>query len=102
MISLTHFLVVSLIIFCIGLYGALTKSNAIQILMSIELMMNAANINLVAFSKFISGGMYTGQVFAVFIMVIAAAELGVGLAIILSMYKNREVVDVDKVNLFKG
>lgn len=102
MISLNHFLIISAIVFSVGLYGALTKRNIIQVFMSIELMMNAVNINLVAFSKFTKADMFQGQAFAVFVMVIAAAELGVGLAILLSLYRNRETVDINDVNLFKG
>lgn len=102
MISLMHFIILAALLFAIGLYGALTKRNAIHVLMSIELMINAVIINLVAFSKYTAAGIYTGQIFAVFVMVIAAAELGVGLAIILSLYKNRQGVDISELKSSKG
>lgn len=101
MITLNHYLVVSSILFCIGLYGALRRRNAIQMLMSIELMLNAVNINLVAFSGFVAGVVLRGQIFAIFLMIIAAAEIGVGLAIVLSIYRDRGTIQIDKINLMK-
>ena len=98
-VGLEHFLILSAILFSIGLYGALAKRNAVVILMSIEIMLNAVNIAMVAFSRY--GHLITGQVFAIFIMVVAAAEAAVGLAIIIAIYRSRETVDVEKVDLMK-
>jgi NAD(P)H-quinone oxidoreductase subunit 4L len=100
-IGLTHYLVLAGILFSIGLFGALTKRNAIVILISIELMLNGVNIALVAFSRYITPVMLTGQVFAVFIMVVAAAEVAIGLAIIIAIYRNRDTIDATKINLLK-
>ncbi len=88
-IGLEHYLILSAILFSIGLYGALSKRNAIIILMSIEIMLNAVNIAMVAFSRYIVPLLLTGQVFAIFIMVVAAAEAAVGLAIIMAIYRSR-------------
>lgn len=98
-IGLEHYLILSAILFCIGLYGALAKRNAIIILMAIELMLNAANIALVAFSRYT--GAITGQIFAIFVMTVAAAEVAVGLAIIIALYRSRETVDVGLIDLMK-
>jgi len=100
-IGLEHYLILSTILFSIGLYGALAKRNAVIILMSIELMLNAVNILLVAFSRYVTPALLTGQVFSIFIMVVAAAEVSVGLAIIMSIYRNRETIDVSKIKLMK-
>ena len=100
-IGLEHYLVLSAVLFAIGLYGALAKRNAIVILMSIELMLNAVNIAMVAFSRYIVPLLLTGQVFAIFIMVVAAAEAAVGLAIIIAIYRSRESIDATKINLMK-
>ena len=100
-IGLEHYLVLAGLLFSIGLYGALAKRNAVIILMSIELMLNAVNIAMVAFSRYIVPAMLTGQVFAIFIVVVAAAEVTVGLAIIISIYRNRETVDTSKIDLMK-
>ena len=100
-IGLENYLVLSAILFCIGLFGALTKRNAVIILMSIELMLNAANISLIAFSRFVTPLLLTGQVFAIFVMVVAAAEVAVGLAIILAIYRGMADIDVNNINLMK-
>ena len=100
-IGLEHYLILSAILFSIGLYGVLTKRNAIVILMSIELMLNAVNIAMVAFSRYIVPLLLTGQVFAIFIIVVAAAETAVGLAIILAVYRSRETIDATKIDLMK-
>ena len=100
-IGLEHYLILSAILFSIGLYGVLAKRNAIIILICIELMLNAVNIAMVAFSRYIVPLMLTGQVFAIFIIVVAAAEAAVGLAIIISIYRNRETIDATQVNLMK-
>jgi NAD(P)H-quinone oxidoreductase subunit 4L len=100
-IGLTHYLVLASILFSIGLFGALTKRNAIVILISIELMLNGVNVALVAFSRHITPVILTGQVFAVFIMVVAAAEVAIGLAIIIAIFRNRDTIDATKINLLK-
>ena len=100
-IGLEHYLVLSVILFSIGLYGALAKRNAIVILMCIEIMLNAVNIAMVAFSRYIVPELLTGQLFAIFIMVVAAAEAAVGLAIIITIYRNRETIDATEINLMK-
>ena len=100
-IGLEHYLILSAILFSIGLYGALAKHNAIVILMSIEIMLSAVNIALVAFSCYIVPTALTGQVFALFAMAVAAAETAVGLAIIISIYRNKETIDANKIDLMK-
>ncbi|MED1722467.1 NADH-quinone oxidoreductase subunit NuoK [Mesorhizobium sp. M00.F.Ca.ET.186.01.1.1] len=100
-VSITSYLMVALILFCVGLYGALTKRNAVVVLISIELMLNAVNINLVAFSKY---GLYpavAGQIFTLFTMTVAAAEVAVGLAILIALYRNKETVNVDEMDQMK-
>jgi len=87
--------------FSIGLYGVLAKRNAVIILMCIELMLNAVNITLVAFSRYVVPALLTGQIFAIFVIVVAAAEIAVGLAIILAIYRHLEDIDVTKINLLK-
>jgi len=101
MVGLEHYLILSAVLFSIGLYGALAKRNAIIILMSIELMLNAVNISMVAFSRYIVPLMLTGQVFAIFVMVVAAAEVAVGLAIIIAIYRHRQTIDATKIDLMK-
>ena len=101
MVGLEHYLILSAVLFSIGLYGALAKRNAIVILMSIELMLNAVNIAMVAFSRYIVPALLTGQVFAIFIIVVAAAEATVGLAIILAIYRSRETIDATQIDLMK-
>jgi NADH:ubiquinone oxidoreductase subunit K len=101
LISLSHYLSLSAILFCVGIFGVLTRRNAIGILMSIELMFNAANINFVAFSKYITPDKYIGQIFAVFVITIAAAEAAVGLAIILLIYRHYKGINVDEINIMK-
>ena len=100
-VGLEHYLVLSAVLFCIGLYGVLTKRNAVIILMCIELMLNAVNISLVAFSGYIVPLMLTGQVFSIFVMVVAAAEVAVGLAIILAIYRGLTDIDTNNINLMK-
>jgi NADH-quinone oxidoreductase subunit K len=100
-VPVTSYLLIALILFSVGLYGALTKRNAIIVLLSIELMLNAVNVNLVAFAKY---GLYpsiAGQVFTLFSMTVAAAEVAVGLAILISLYRNRETVNVDEMDTMK-
>ncbi len=101
MIGLEHYLILSTILFSIGLYGALAKRNAIVILICIELMLNAVNVAMVGFSRFVVPAQLTGQVFAIFIMVVAAAEVAVAVAIIMALYRHRETIDVTKIDLMK-
>jgi len=101
LVGLSHYLVLSTILFCIGIFGVLTRRNAIGILMSIELMFNAVNINFVAFSKFITPSEFVGQIFAIFVITIAAAEATVGLAIVLLIYRNFKGIYVDNINIMK-
>jgi len=100
-LSLEHYLVLSACLFAIGLFGALSKKNTIVILMCIEMMLNAVNISMVAFSRFVTPQFLTGQVFAIFIMVVAAAEAAVGLAILIAIYRSRRTIDSDKINSMK-
>lgn len=100
-VPLSVYLVLALTIFCIGLFGALTKRNTVIVLISIELMLNAANLNLVAFSKYGVNPSITGQVFSLFTIAIAAAEVAVGLAILISLYRNRKTVNIDEMDILK-
>ena len=100
-IPLNWFLVVAAALFCIGLYGVLSRRNAIGILMCLELMLNAVNINLVAFWRYQDPARMTGQVFAIFVFAVAAAEVAVGLALVISIYRNRETVVVEDIDLLK-
>ncbi len=98
--QLNEFLILSAVLFCTGIYGVLARRNGVLVLMSIELMLNAVNINLVAFAAFTKN--VAGQVFALFIITIAAAEVGVGLAIVLLIYRNLHSPDLDEVDQLKG
>ena len=100
MIPLEHYLVVSAALFSLGLFGVLTRKNAINVLMSIELILNSANINLVAFGRFAAS--FDGQIFAVFVIVIAACEAAVALAIVLSLYRVLKTVNLDEARVLKG
>ena len=100
-VGLVHYLVLSAILFSIGLYGVLAKRNAVVILMCIEIMLNAVNITLIAFSRFVAPTLLTGQIFAIFVMAVAAAEVAVGIAIIMTIYRNRDSINVDKYDLTK-
>jgi len=100
-INLSHFLMLSGILFTIGMFGVLTRRNAIAILMSVELMFNAVNISLVAFSKYITPVDLTGQIIAFFTIIVAAAESTVALAIVLLIYRNFKGIDVDRINFMK-
>ena len=97
----TYFLVLSALLFSIGIYGVLARQNAVLILLSIELMLNAVNINLVAFSTMLQEAGLSGQVFALFVIAVAAAEVGIGLAIVILIFRNRQTVDVDEMSLMK-
>lgn len=111
MVPLTAYLIIAAIVFCIGIYGALARRNAVSILMSVELMLNAVNLNLVAFWRFntpstdLSVGLkvgMSGQAFAAFVFVVAAAEAAVGLALIISMYRARQTVVAESADSLKG
>ncbi|MGH9124203.1 MAG: NADH-quinone oxidoreductase subunit NuoK [Acidimicrobiales bacterium] len=97
---LNEFLLLAAFLFCVGVYGALARKNSVLVLMSIELILNAVNINLIAFGAF--RNTVAGQVFALFVIAVAAAEVGVGLAIVLLIYRNRHSIDLDKVDAMKG
>lgn len=98
--SLSHYLAIAAILFALGLFTVLTRRNAVAILMGVELMLNAANVNLVAFNKFVVGGL-TGQTFALFVVVLAAAEAAVGLAIVLSIFHIFKTIDVRAADLMR-
>ena len=100
-IPLEAYLIVASLLFCTGVWGLINSRNAVRVLMSIELMLNAVNINLMAFSAYLDSELIRGQVFAVFVITVAAAEAAVGLAILLSLYRNRVTVDMESFNLLK-
>jgi NADH:ubiquinone oxidoreductase subunit K len=101
MITLHHYLILAAALFCIGLFGALTKKSAIAVLMGIELMLNSVNINLAAFNRFMSPKVLDGNIFAIFIIVTAAAEVAVVLAIVLAVYRSRKSSNIDDLNWLK-
>ena len=101
MIALEWVLAISAVLFSLGLYGVLARRSGIMILLAIELMLNAVNINLVAFSAYLAPDDMVGLVFAIFIITVAAAEVGLALAIILRLYRSRGTVNLDKVNLMR-
>ena len=101
MIGLNHYLVISAALFCLGIIGIITRKNAVLVLMGVELMLNAANLNLVAFSRFSTSNI-NGQIFAIFVIVVAAAEAAVALAIVLSMYRIIRSVNLDRADTLKG
>ena len=100
-IQLQYCLILAAALFCIGIYGLITSRNAVRVLMSIELLLNAVNLNLMGFSNFLDPSNIKGQVFAVFVITVAAAEATVGLAIVLAIYRNRETTDMEQFNLLK-
>lgn len=101
-IPLVGFLIVAAGLFCIGVFTTLRRTNAIMILMGVELMLNAVNVNLVAFSRFLPQGGSRGQVFALFVLAVAAAEAAVGLAMVIVVSRRRDAIDVQKINLMRG
>ncbi len=100
-IPLAWYLILAAVLFCIGLYGVLARKNAIAILLGIELMLNAVNINLVAFWRYLDPSILAGQVFVVIVFAVAAAEVAVGLALIISVYRRRKTILADDINLMK-
>jgi NADH-quinone oxidoreductase subunit K len=99
-IGLTHFLFISTILFSLGIFGIVTRKNAVMVLMGIELMLNAANINFIAFAKYGNFGLQ-GQIMALFVIVLAAAEAAIALAIVLNIYKTFSTVNVDEIDTLK-
>jgi NAD(P)H-quinone oxidoreductase subunit 4L len=99
--GLDQYLILSAVLFCIGLFGVLTQRNVVKVIMCLEIMLNAVNITLIAFSQYVTPVMLTGQLFAIFVMVVAAAEVAVGIAIIFSVYRSRESVDIENFNILK-
>ncbi len=99
-IGLHHYLIVGLLVFLCGVFTVLTRRNAIGILMGVELILNSANINYIAFSRY--GGGYDGQVFAVFVIMLAAAEAAIGLAIVLGIYRQFDTIDVEATDTLRG
>ena len=102
MVPLEWYLVLAALLFCVGGYGVLARRNAVTVLMSVELMLNAVNINLVAFWRHLEPAGATGQAFALFAYVVAAAEAAVGLALVLSVWRNQRTVVLENVDLLKG
>jgi NADH:ubiquinone oxidoreductase subunit K len=100
-VGLDHYLILSAILFCIGLVGVITQRNVIKLIMCLEIMLNAVNITLIAFSQYITPTLLTGQIFAIFVMVVAAAEVAVGIAIVFSIYRSRESIDMENFNILK-
>ncbi len=100
--TIIQFLVVSAALFSFGLYGVITRRNAVLVLASVELMLAAVNINFVAFDVYLQDTIHAGQVFSLFIIALAAAEVGIGIAIILMIYRNRQSANVDELDLMKG
>ncbi len=100
-IGLNSYLVLAAVLFSIGMYGALSRKNAVVILMCVEIMLNAANLSLVAFSRFVTPVTLNGQTVVIFSIVVAAAEVAVGLAVIVALYRQRNSVDVNDINLLK-
>lgn len=101
-VGLPHYLVFSAFLFSIGLYGALTRRNAVAILMSIEIMFNAVNVALIAANRFIAPiNTFAGQVFTIFVITVAAGEAAVGLALMINIYRSRDTIDVEEVTLMK-
>ena len=102
MIPLSWYLLVAAALFCIGLYGVFARRNAVAILMSVELILNAVNINLVAFWRYVTPGRSTGMAWAIFVLTVAAAEAAVGLALVISVYRSRDSVVADELDMMKN
>jgi NADH-quinone oxidoreductase subunit K len=102
MVPLTAYLVLAAALFCIGAFGALARKNAVAVLMGVELMLNAVNINLIAFWRYVGVNQMTGQLFAIFVITVAAAEAAVGLALFIAIYRQRQTVNVEELDTMKG
>ena len=102
MVPIDWFLIVGAALFCLGLYGVLSRRNAIAVLMGVELVLNAVNINLIAFGRYVVPDQVTGQLFALFVIAVAAAEAAVGLALIIAIYRTRDSVNVEDIDVMKG
>lgn len=100
MIGLDHYLIVAALLFSLGLYGVLTRKNAVGVLMGLELMFNAVNLNLIAFARYLQDSL--GMAFAIFVITVAAAEVTVGVALVLSVYRNRNLIELTEVTELKG
>ena len=101
MVTLADYLVLSAVVFALGLYAVVTRRNGVAILMGIELMLNASNINLVAFNKYAAPGAVQGQIFALIVITLAACEAAVGLALVLAAYRSLETIHVDEINVMR-
>jgi NADH-quinone oxidoreductase subunit K len=101
MVPLSWYLIFSAALFCVGLFGVLSRKNAVAILMGIELMLNAVNVNLIAFWRYRSPSFIAGQAFAIIVFAVAASEVAVGLALIISIYRRRNTVVADEINMMK-
>ncbi len=100
--TIIQFILVGAALFSIGLYGVITRRNAVLVLASVELMLAAVNINLVSFDIYVQDQIHSGQILSLFVIALAAAEVGIGIAIVLMIYRNRQSADVDELNLMKG
>ncbi|MDP9238840.1 MAG: NADH-quinone oxidoreductase subunit NuoK [Chloroflexota bacterium] len=100
-VPLQHYIVLSTILFSIGVYGVLARRNAVMILMSVELMLNAVSINFVAFAVYTAPSLFVGIIFAIFVITVAAAEVGLALAIVLRVFRNRGTANVDEISSLK-
>jgi NADH:ubiquinone oxidoreductase subunit K len=100
-VALQNYITLSAILFCIGVYGVLARRNAVLVLMSVELMLNAVSINLVAFAVYTAPSLYVGIIFAIFVITIAAAEVGLALGIILRVFRNRGTANIDEIDTLK-
>lgn len=100
--TIIQFVILGSALFAIGLYGVLTRKNAVLVLASVEVMLAAVNVNLVAFDVYLADAEHAGQVFTLFLIALAAAEVGIGIAIVLMIFRNRQSADVDELNLMRG
>ena len=101
-IPLSWYLILAAALFSIGFFGVLARRNAVAVLMGVELMLNAVNINMLAFWRYVKPEQMTGQIFAIFVLTVAAAEAAVGLALIISIYRTRKTINVDQIDLLQG
>ena len=101
-VGVTAFMALAAVLFCVGLFGALSKKSAVMVLISLELMTNGVNLNLVAISRFVTPESLAGQFTAAFIMVVAAAEIGLGLALVLALYRRTRTIELDRINELEG